>query len=810
MKINSFRLLVSAGLLLLTVTLANAATSSAELAALREKAENGNPIAQYNLGLVYADVREPAHSYPEAYSWLSIAADNGATGRALASVVELMTPAERAAGDNLLASRRAAIAASPAPSANAPAAAPIITAAPLDTRAENTAITPEAAFGAAQPQVNQQLTAALAENQRLRANAASSAELKKRVAIAESALETKDRELTTLRQRVATLEAARTADSEVAELRQKVAAAEDQSIELRRTLATVETERDALAAQADRAQTAQTQVEELNQRLTAANTAADAARQSSRELRNELDAREQALVEARAALETQLAAATQESDQLAALRTELKASQAAQAELKAQLATAATNESKQLNALRDELKTNQAAQSDLTAKLAAATAQAAQQSKNAGDTEALRHQLTKLKQDLASTQIQLADQSAERERLAATVASAREKTAQTPRPDTDAIADLRLELAETKAELETALSAQTKTARQLAEAHEANVSLQAAAEAHQTTANNALQSELTSLNGQLDESRRALAEAEAKTATLNTQLEAALATPATEAGDTGDPAALAAIQTRLDASLRAFGVQERELKRLKAELADRESAAGDTAAELTALREQLTAAQTELAASVPDIAAAENALAHEQTATATARAEADALRAQLAAANHTLADRSDTLSSQETELAHVQSAVASSQAIIDRLQEELRLSRLQSTSLAQQVDELRTRLVLIPPSPATNRAAPLRPGQVPAISPSASNDPPVISASLPPSATTFLPAARPPAIPAATTGPRTHTVMPGESLSVIAQNYYGDASRWAEIFEANRSSIPAPNRLGVGTLLRIP
>ena len=126
------------------------------------------------------------------------------------------------------------------------------------------------------------------------------------------------------------------------------------------------------------------------------------------------------------------------------------------------------------------------------------------------------------------------------------------------------------------------------------------------------------------------------------------------------------------------------------------------------------------------------------------------------------------------------------------------------------------MDELRTRLTLIPPSSATNRATPLRPGQVPAISPSA--PPPPIETFLPTVRPTSRPVAptvtAPPATnapPAAIPGePRTHTVMPGETLSIIALNYYGDANRWPELFEANRDNVASPGRLGAGTLLRIP
>jgi len=49
-----------------------------------------------------------------------------------------------------------------------------------------------------------------------------------------------------------------------------------------------------------------------------------------------------------------------------------------------------------------------------------------------------------------------------------------------------------------------------------------------------------------------------------------------------------------------------------------------------------------------------------------------------------------------------------------------------------------------------------------------------------------------------------------HEVSSGETLSKIAQKYYGDASLYPKIFEANRDSIKDPNMIRVGQKLRIP
>lgn len=52
--------------------------------------------------------------------------------------------------------------------------------------------------------------------------------------------------------------------------------------------------------------------------------------------------------------------------------------------------------------------------------------------------------------------------------------------------------------------------------------------------------------------------------------------------------------------------------------------------------------------------------------------------------------------------------------------------------------------------------------------------------------------------------------PRTYTVQPGDNLSKISQEVYGDANRWREIFEANKDQIEKPSLIRPGQKLRIP
>jgi hypothetical protein len=62
-----------------------------ELAALRAKAEKGNALAQYNLGLAYTQGRLGPIDLPEAFVWLSLASERGTTGKALDSVLGSIT-----------------------------------------------------------------------------------------------------------------------------------------------------------------------------------------------------------------------------------------------------------------------------------------------------------------------------------------------------------------------------------------------------------------------------------------------------------------------------------------------------------------------------------------------------------------------------------------------------------------------------------------------------------------------------------------------------------------------------------------------
>ncbi len=49
-----------------------------------------------------------------------------------------------------------------------------------------------------------------------------------------------------------------------------------------------------------------------------------------------------------------------------------------------------------------------------------------------------------------------------------------------------------------------------------------------------------------------------------------------------------------------------------------------------------------------------------------------------------------------------------------------------------------------------------------------------------------------------------------HVVKAGDALSKLARRYYGDASLYPQILEANRDQLNDPDLIRVGQKLRIP
>ena len=52
--------------------------------------------------------------------------------------------------------------------------------------------------------------------------------------------------------------------------------------------------------------------------------------------------------------------------------------------------------------------------------------------------------------------------------------------------------------------------------------------------------------------------------------------------------------------------------------------------------------------------------------------------------------------------------------------------------------------------------------------------------------------------------------PNFYTIREGDTLSGIAERQYGDASKWSQIFEANRGVIQNPDLIYPGQTIRLP
>ncbi|MEO5952553.1 MAG: LysM peptidoglycan-binding domain-containing protein [Chloroflexia bacterium] len=59
-------------------------------------------------------------------------------------------------------------------------------------------------------------------------------------------------------------------------------------------------------------------------------------------------------------------------------------------------------------------------------------------------------------------------------------------------------------------------------------------------------------------------------------------------------------------------------------------------------------------------------------------------------------------------------------------------------------------------------------------------------------------------------LPAPASAGEKYTVQAGDSLSKISKHFYGDASQYMRIFEANQDQLDDPNKIQIGQKLNIP
>ena len=56
----------------------------------------------------------------------------------------------------------------------------------------------------------------------------------------------------------------------------------------------------------------------------------------------------------------------------------------------------------------------------------------------------------------------------------------------------------------------------------------------------------------------------------------------------------------------------------------------------------------------------------------------------------------------------------------------------------------------------------------------------------------------------------AVAGPRTYTVQAGDNLSKISKHFYGDPNQYMKIANANKETLPDPDKIKPGMQLNIP
>lgn len=124
----------------------------------------------------------------------------------------------------------------------------------------------------------------------------------------------------------------------------------------------------------------------------------------------------------------------------------------------------------------------------------------------------------------------------------------------------------------------------------------------------------------------------------------------------------------------------------------------------------------------------------------------------------------------------------------------------------ENLELQRQVAELRR---TAPPAPAHAGATRAVPAAPPAMV-VAATPPPAAAPSPEPEVRRAMPVGAPAAAPAAPASETTHTVVKGDTLAGIARKYYGSATAWPKIAEANKETLPDPTKLKLGMVLKIP
>lgn len=771
-----------------------------ELAALRAKAEKGNAIAQYNLGLAYAEGRDTPVDRVEACVWLTLARENGTTGRALELLLPQLSAAELDAAKARLAERRAAAGRPPAPDAT-----PGATASPGTGALEREL----AQARTDKQQLSNELAAAWKEADQLKA------ELEKTRTTASSAADTEQ-----LRRERDSL------SNKLTELAGEIAALRTDRDRLQ-TLA-AQTQKDAATAKAV-GQTYQDQARASELRI------GELVRQTE-QLKAELSRAQQSI----AALKTPSPAASVENAELLRKSRELEAALAdlenarnANLQLSASLAKASEDraglekmvaqaQNAALTAQAESQKSATPAYPDLRERVADLEAQITALRNAPPAYPDLRDQVAQLQNQLAATSNQTATPGYPdlRERVSALEQQLVEANRRADSLDARATA-----LANDKTGLENDLStlrAQLTRSQQHAGAAQDeadNLRAQNRTLQEQVVAAAKAAPAYPDLRERVSELEQKLATAQARPTTpdypdlrsrvqeLETQLAASTARPAAPSYPdlrerVGElEAQLAALRNAppaypdlrgrvadLERQLASAGTRTATpaYPDLSGRVSQLESALATARAELAAAQRQQTPGATEDNEDLKQkLATAEDKLATALSGYSQLQKEFDALQAASAKSASELGTEKETLASR---LAAAEDTARTAQAEVARLNDALAATQRGSSQAGV---ELASTRALLQQLQGTNALLAQENYQLKA-------------------ALAGNPAARSAATTAAAANVRTHTVAEGDSLSKISQRYYGTPSRWQEIYAANRDTVGPQGQLRVGMVLRIP
>jgi len=909
--LRSLKRLIGYGVATALVSTTAFAISSEKLAELKAKAEAGNGISQYNLGLVYADPQEPIGSILEAYVWFSLAADNGAPGKALMIVTNQLSPEQLSEGKKLLEQRRADLAAHRHPivvaastsktpevdpvkpaTISSPVVSSPVAAAPIepDTTAIQSELKKASDALAVATKENQQLKTQLDKTQTQQAELDQTKQERDKLA---TTVTTYTNEISTMRAAAANFEGERNAlqqkiveaakqskDSVAAELAAttaKLKAAESELTKADATNAELVTTKQSLATLNEQLQRTTGENQRLaslvKQTETAAEEKAAASEKMLNEVNGELLKSQASLSEATSKASTVAAGATAENTALRQNNTELsnqlqKLTQEKDQAL-AQVSKGASEGQQQIDELTSKLKLSDAAfakasaeQADLAQQLAAVKAAPPKQ-----DPEILAR-LTKVTAELEAAQLaaatdkealsaklktteeSLAKASAEQADLTQQLATVKAAPAKTD-PETEAriaklFADLETAQLTAASEKET-LSAKLKTAEESlsktsAEKNDLAQQL-ATVKAAPTKPDPEAQSQLAKLSAELEAVRAENVKGQSNASELGNRTKENADLQAKLKFSENALAAATAERTELEQKLKATKPSKKEaaalakIDQLKAELeaAHAEVARGQAGAtELDNAHKEIADLQAKLKSSEDALAAAKSApapvIAPEATTpvvAATSEAASPDVQKELYEAQLKLDASLRSYQLQQNEIERLQNALANIDneraKLAERLQaatsevtaasnkaaanndataqlagvrEQLRQTQNQLASIAYENTELKHRIAFM--APTQGNITPL-PVSAPTVSYNTPNRP-----------GTNKPAPTEQAVTPVAAAPRIHTVTSGETLSTIAKRYYGSASGWTEILEANKATLRDPTALRAGMKIKIP